>query len=35
MASKLDPACPVIDLVRLAGLEPALRSLDISLVRAP
>ena len=30
---KLDPTCPVVDLVRLADLEPALRSLDISLIR--
>jgi hypothetical protein len=33
--SKLDPNCPVVDLVRLADLEPALRSLSVSLVRRP
>lgn len=32
---KLDPDCPVVDLVRLADLEPALRSLNVSLVRKP
>jgi len=32
---KLDPACPVVDLVRLADLEPALRSLNVSLIRKP
>lgn len=31
--SKLDPACPVVDLVRLADLEPTLRSLNVSLIR--
>jgi hypothetical protein len=31
--SKLDPACPVVDLIRLAGLEPALRSLSVSLIK--
>lgn len=33
--TKLDPACPVVDLVRLADLEPALRSLNVSLVKKP
>lgn len=33
--SKLDLACPVVDLARLADLEPALRSLNVSLVRRP
>ncbi|QCI78797.1 RES domain-containing protein [Hankyongella ginsenosidimutans] len=31
----LDPTCPAVDLVRLADLEPALRSLNVSLVRKP
>jgi len=35
VGSNLDPACPVVDLVRLADLEPALRSLNVSLVRKP
>ena len=30
---KLDPNCPVEDLVRLAGLVPALRSLNVTLIR--
>jgi hypothetical protein len=33
--SKLDPACSVVDLVRLVELEPALRSLSVSLIRKP
>jgi len=33
--SKLDRACSVVDLVRLAELEPALRSLNVSLIRKP
>lgn len=33
--SKLDPACPVVDLVRLADLKPVLRSFNITLVRRP
>lgn len=33
--SKLDPACPVVDLVRLVELEPALQSLDVSLIKKP
>lgn len=33
--SKLDPTCSVVDLVRLADLEPSLRSLNISLIRKP
>ena len=31
--SKLDRACSVVDLVRLVELEPALRSLNVSLIR--
>lgn len=34
-SSKLDPACSVVDLVRLADLESALRSLNVSLIRKP
>jgi len=34
-SAKLDPACQTVDLVRLAGLEPALRSLNVSLIRKP
>jgi hypothetical protein len=30
---KLDPNCPVEDLVRLAQLVPALKSLNVSLIR--
>ncbi|MDB5737917.1 MAG: hypothetical protein JWO65_1585 [Sphingomonas bacterium] len=30
---KLDSDCPVADLVRLADLEPALRSLNVSLIK--
>ena len=33
VGSKLDPTCPVVDLVRLIELEPALRSLNVSLIR--
>jgi len=33
--SALDPACPVVDLVRLADLQAALRSLNVSLIRNP
>ncbi len=33
--STLNPACPVVDLVRLADLEPALRSLNVSLIGKP
>lgn len=33
--SKLDPACLVVDLVRLVELEPALRLLNVSLIRKP
>ena len=33
VGSKLDPTCPVVDLVRLVELEPALRSLNVSLIR--
>ena len=32
-SSKLDAACPVVDLVRLADLEPGLRALNVSLIR--
>jgi hypothetical protein len=31
--AKLDPVCPVVDLVRLAELERALRSLNIRLLK--
>lgn len=30
---ELDPGCPVVDLVRLADLERALRTLNVSLIR--
>jgi len=33
--SKLDPACSVVDLACLVELEPALRSLNVSLIRRP
>lgn len=33
--STLDPACPVVDLVRLADLELGLRSLNVSLIGKP
>lgn len=32
--SKLDPVCPVLDLLRLAGLVPALDSLNVSIIGA-
>lgn len=34
VGAKLDPTCPVVDLVRLVELAPALRSLNVSLIRA-
>lgn len=34
VGSKLDPTCPVVDLVRLVELASALRSLNVSLIRA-
>ena len=33
--AKLEPACPVVDLVRLTDLEPTLRSLNVALIRRP
>ena len=35
VGSSLESICPVVDLVRLADLEPALRSLNVALIRKP